>query len=94
MNFTISEERATLFIQLHNVKGKHHVQMKWIDPKGHIYFVYNAYTHPKVLAKYVPMWSYIHLLDQRKNIASGQWQVEVLIGGETMVTQSFLVLPS
>jgi len=90
-SFSLSDRNATLFFTLYNVKGTHVVRMEWIDPEGKKYFVSENHTHHKILAKYLPWWSFIYIKDKRENMVPGNWRVEVSIDGEKVLTESFVI---
>ncbi len=90
-SFSMSDSNSTLFFTLKNVKGTHVVRMEWIDPEGKEYFVSENHTPHKILAKYLPWWSFIYIKDKRENVVPGDWRVEVSIDGKKVLTESFLI---
>ncbi len=89
--FSMNDRNVILFLKLGNIKGKHLIRMEWIDPEGKEHFIYEKYTHHKILAKHLPWWSYIHVKDNRENIIPGDWRVEVFIDREKVLTRKFLI---
>ncbi len=90
-SFSISDCHAILFFNLHNVKGTHVVKMRWIDPEGKEYFVSERHTHHKILAKYLPWWSFIYIKDKAEQLVPGKWEVEVSIDGVEVLTEGFIL---
>ena len=91
-NFSMDDGSAVLFLKLRDVKGKHLLRMEWINPEGKLHFVNERHTHPKILAKYVPWWSYIYIKENLANIVPGNWRVDVFVDKEQVLTQSFSIL--
>jgi len=90
--FSKNDSVIFMWVNLKNVMGKHHIQFKWINPEGNQHFDFSQYTHHKILAKYLPMWSYINIHNNQDKIITGEWQVLVYINNKKGVTEKFTLL--
>jgi len=81
-----------MWVNLKNVMGKHHIQFQWINPEGKQHFAYDQYSHHKILAKYLPMWSHIDIHNNRDNIIPGEWQIVVYVDNNKVLTDSFTII--
>ena len=90
--FSKNDPIIFMWINLKNVMGKHHIQFKWINPEGNEHFDFGQYTHHKILAKYLPMWSYININTNQDKIIAGEWQVMVSVDNINVVTDNFTLL--
>jgi len=90
--FSKNDPIIIMWINLRNVMSKHHIQFKWIDPEGNRYFSYDQNTHHKILTKYLPMWSYIDIQNNRDKIIAGEWLVLVYIDNKKVLTERFILL--
>ena len=90
--FSKNDPIVFMWINLRNVMGKHHIQFQWINPEGNRHFSYDQYTHHKILTKYLPMWSYIDIQNNRNKIIAGEWQVLVYIDNKEALTENFTLL--
>jgi hypothetical protein len=90
--FSKNDPIIYMWINLKNVMGKHHIQFQWINPEGNQHFAYDQYTHHKILAKYLPMWSYINIHNNRDKIIAGEWQVMVYVDNKKVLIKNFTLL--
>jgi hypothetical protein len=90
--FTKNDAGVFMWINLQNVMGKHHIQFQWLNPDGKQHFANDQYSHHKILAKYLPMWSYINIHSNRDKINVGEWQVMVYLDNKKVLTESFILV--
>ncbi len=81
-----------IWINLMNVMGKHNIEFQWINPVGNQHFVYGQYSHPKIMAKYLPMWSYINIHDNRDKIIAGEWRVMVYVDNKKVLAENLTLI--
>jgi len=81
-----------MWINLQNVMGKHHIKYQWVNPEGNQHFVYDYYSHHKILAKYLPVWSYMIIQENKDKIITGEWQVNVYLDDKKVLTENFKLI--
>jgi hypothetical protein len=90
--FSKNDANVFIWINLRNVMSKHHIQFQWINPEGNQYVTYDQYSHHKILAKYLPVWSYIHIQNNRDNIITGEWKVRVYIDNKKVLIENIEII--
>ncbi|MEW6202590.1 MAG: DUF1648 domain-containing protein [bacterium] len=89
--FTTDDDYAVVFLTLGNVRGRHEVIMRWIDPDRRLYYENRQSSRLGDWKKSKNFWSWIYLKKKRKHIKHGVWAVEIFLDGRLRRTVPFKI---